>query len=520
VAYINELNVTKQGDSIIFLDLNQSPKDRAQSDHIRTLGVMGLHQSARRLGLPSTTLHWSSYWEQDDVILYLTKWLDKVGSKRPIFGFSNLFGLDIFGSTTENPSNVTLAQRIKENFPDSKLIVGGPNPVCVTKPLVKLDALFYGRALWLMERWLQDKPIPKVNTGVNEFGIPIYFNDVAVIPEDPIVPDFHDDYCIGEQDIVTFETRLGCKFNCTFCGYEFRGNKDPYNANAEHIIAFMEEANGKGLTRFSIVDDTFNEEQSKLDLMLDVTRQLRFKPRIVGFNRFDVMAHKRKHIEILDEIGFHGHFWGIETFHPKASKAIRKTARTDKFIEVLQHIRDEYPHWFTTGSIIVGIPPESTDEAYEMAKRYIGEGLFSGVNLHALMVRKYAEGISDSDADFARDPMKYGITLTGNEPEGDSYHDWTTPYGSYREAKICKDRILKLALRNGIGPVNPWNALSKDAMGHKLFTKEGKDKMGREIIANHHDDNANNYFTRSFLSDWERLVGNYVKRKLEYVETL
>ena len=100
MAYINELNVTKQGDSIIFLDLNQSPAERAQSDHIRTLGVMGLHQSALRMGLPSTTLHWASYWDQEDVIKYIDKWLKTVGSTSPIYGFSKLFGLDIFCSTT------------------------------------------------------------------------------------------------------------------------------------------------------------------------------------------------------------------------------------------------------------------------------------------------------------------------------------------------------------------------------------------------------------------------------------
>ena len=75
-------------------------------------------------------------------------------------------------------------------------------------------------------------------------------------------------------------------------------------------------------------------------------------------------------------------------------------------------------------------------------------------------------------------------------------------------------------MRNGIGPVNPWNALSKDAIGHKLFTVEGKEKMSAGVKAHHHIDNAKGYFTESFISDWELLIRNYVNRKLEYVETL
>ena len=36
----------------------------------------------------------------------------------------------------------------------------------------------------------------------------------------------HDDYCLDSQDTLTFEIRKGCKFNCSFCSYEFRNAKD------------------------------------------------------------------------------------------------------------------------------------------------------------------------------------------------------------------------------------------------------------------------------------------------------
>lgn len=521
MAFINKINNTKHGDCIIFFDINQTPPQRIiQLDHIRTLGVMGLHQSAKKIGIPSTTLHWATFWEIEDIITYLTKWLDAVGCKRPIFGFSNLFGLDIFGGLNEAPKNVEIARKLKEVFPDSKIIVGGPNPVCQTEPYVKIDALFYGRALWLMERWLQDKPIPTANQDVNEFGIPIFFNPVAVVPEDPIVPDLDPDYCLNEHDVLTFETRLGCKFDCSFCSYEFRDNKDPHNANEDNVLEYLEGAGKLGVTRFSIVDDTFNEDKSKLDLMLRVVRQLDYQPRIVGFNRFDILVGKRDQIDILDEIGFHGHLWGIETFHPQASKAIKKTARPDKFFKTLELIRDEYPHWWVTGSMIVGIPPESTEHAWEMGKRYINEKLFSGINVHPLMLRKFSEGISDSSAHFTRNPEKYGLHLTGEDKLHDSYFDWTSEVGSYKEAISCSNKIMKLGLKSGVSPMSPWTAVSKDALGHNLFTPEGKNLFHKSTAENSTEDDGRAFFQDLFLQDYRTLIDDYVKRKLKYVETV
>ena len=521
MAYINEINNTTHGDSVIFLDINQIQRERIiQLEHIRTLGVMGLHQSVLKLGLPCTTMHWASYWNTDDAITYITKWLNSVGGKRPIFGFSNLFGLDIFGDGAPHTDNIVLAKKIKEHFPDSKIIVGGPNPVCITEPHVKLDGLFYGRALWLMERWLQDKSIPTANQDVNEFGIPIFFNPVAVVPEDPIVPDLHPDYCLSEEDVLTFETRLGCKFDCTFCGYEFRGNKDPHNANEDNVLAYLEEAKSYGITRFSIVDDTFNEDKSKLDLMLNVVRQLDYQPRIAGFNRFDILVGKRDTIDVLDEIGFHGHLWGIETFHPEASKKIKKTARPDRFFKTLELIRDEYPHWWVTGSMIVGIPPETSEHSIEMAKRYIGDKLFSAINAHPLFLRKFSEGISDSQADFTRNPEKYGLYLTGKEDPNDHFSDWASEYGSYKEANTCADRIQKLAITNGVTPISPWTAISKDAIGHKLFSKAGKEQFTKNVIEHNADGFNRQYFTDLFLQDFKTIIANYVVRKLNYVETL
>ncbi len=254
--------------------------------------------------------------------------------------------------------------------------------------------------------------------------------------------------------------------------------------------------------------------------MLSVVRQLDYQPRIVGFNRFDILVGKRDQIDILDEIGFHGHLWGIETFHPQASKAIKKTARPDKFFKTLELIRDEYPHWWVTGSMIVGIPPESTEHAWEMGKRYINEKLFSGINVHPLMLRKFSEGISDSSAHFTRNPEKYGLHLTGKDTLHDSYFDWTSEVGSFNEAISCSNKIMKLGLKSGVSPMSPWTAVSKDALGHNLFTPEGKNLFHKSTAENSTEDDGRAFFQDLFEQDYRTLIDDYVKRKLKYVETV
>lgn len=525
MANLNLTDNTKHGDTVILLDLHWRYDENAQLEHIRTLSLMALHQSIERLGIPATTIHYASNWNKEDIIRYIDKWMSKTGTKRPIFAYSSLFGMDIFGSTSNNPENLKLANLIKSTWPDSKQILGGPNPIPTNEPLTKLDAIFNGRALWLMELWLQDKPIPSVNHYVNDYGIDTFFNPTSAIPEDPIVPHLHEDYCLGPQDILSFETRLGCKFNCTFCSYEFRGAKNTKDAQVAHLVEFFEEAKQFGIKRFSCVDDTFNEEHQKVELLHSAVKQLDYQPRIVGFNRFDIMHHYQDQgqMEMFDEMGFHGHFWGIESLHPQASKVVRKRSRTDEFFKLLEKIRDDYPHWWTTGSFITGIPGESVDHAYEMAKRYLGDGLISGYGVHPLMLKKHGENQSDSEADLVKDPAKYGIYLTGKEKPWELLLDWVSEDSSYAEAKKARDRMAKLAFKNGIGIITPWEALCKDALGTPMFTREGKKEFGDKLIEASRQGGEDKILevTKYFFNEgYNQLIEDYVSRKFKYVDSL
>ena len=49
----------------------------------------------------------------------------------------------------------------------------------------------------------------------------------------------------------TIELSLGCKFNCSFCGYDYRNNKNPQIAKLEDVVESLQTAyDVAGITRF------------------------------------------------------------------------------------------------------------------------------------------------------------------------------------------------------------------------------------------------------------------------------
>jgi hypothetical protein len=69
-----------------------------------------------------------------------------------------------------------------------------------------------------------------------------------------------------------------------------------------------------GVSTYSIVDDTFNDNEYKLDLILEAVKQLTFKPIFWAYTRLDLLETK-KQIEKLYEIGVRGYYFGIETLN-------------------------------------------------------------------------------------------------------------------------------------------------------------------------------------------------------------
>ena len=357
-------------DGAIILEVTNQKNDPHWSSIIRPLAPFALHETFLKRNIPSTVINYTDFWDSEVLAQKLITWCNLNNVKKPFLLGSSLFNHNILNPDKPFAKTVEI---LKQNF-DCKLILGGPSNDYDFRPgFLKPDLIFSGRALHLFEHWIDgdyNLEITKVK------GLDLVMLKNNDIIEQPIVTKLYEDYCLTEKDILNFETRLGCKFNCTFCSYEFRNAKKVKDSSCETLYEFFKQAKDEyGITHFSCVDDTFNEDDDKIDNLYNAVTKLDYVPTIVGYSRFDVMLAKQHQVEKLDKMGFHGHFFGIESLHPVANKKIRKGTDKEKAFEFLRMLKQDYPHWHKCSAYIIGLPEEPFEHIMEVMKVFTSEKL-------------------------------------------------------------------------------------------------------------------------------------------------
>ncbi len=274
-------------DGAVILEVTNQKNDPHWSSIIRPLAPFALHEVFVKRNIPSTVINYVDFWEPDVLADKIISWCNNNNIKKPFLLGSSLFNHNILNT------DKTLAKTIKilkQNL-DCKLILGGPtNDYRYESGMLKPDLIFSGRALHLFEHWIDGDYELEL---IDHYGLPMVVLPNTDIVEQPVVSKLYEDYCLSSKDILNFETRLGCKFNCTFCSFEFRNAKKVKDSTCEELYDFFKQAKDKyGITHFSCVDDTFNEDDDKIDNLYNAITKLDYVPTIVGYSRFDVMLAK------------------------------------------------------------------------------------------------------------------------------------------------------------------------------------------------------------------------------------
>jgi len=318
--------------------------------------------------------------------------------------------------------------------------------------------------------------------------------------------------------MITFETRLGCKFNCAFCNYEFRNAKNIRDASSEELYNFFNTANNKyGVKYFSVADDTFNEDDEKLLNVKQATDQLNFKPLMAGFTRFDILMGRPQQAELLDDIGFWGHFFGIETLHREASKKIRKGIRHQEAYRFLKEFKEYYPHHWVCSGYIIGLPPEPLEHVYEVWDHMIKNNLIDGGIINDLILYRHQDyhGSHDLDSsDMSREPEKYGFKITGKI---DGIYQWQTEYMNNKIAEIHTAKLSNKLLTKGIPIIDGWEALGRTALGVSNFFDPLEKQQYKDSLKK---SNGLLYIKDSSAEKRLHHVNNYILRKKAYVKSL
>lgn len=174
---------------------------------------------------------------------------------------------------------------------------------------------------------------------------------------------------IQKDEVLTLESARGCIFKCSFCDFQLLGKKkldylrDPNDLYNEIISQYET----YGTTKFFLTEDTFNDTEEKIDMLLGITRKLPFTPEYMGYIRADLLAAKPHTIPKLVEAGFTSMHFGIESFNHNANKSIGKGMSTDKLKQTLLDIKRYHPEVYVNATFITGLPGETCDEIRQSA---------------------------------------------------------------------------------------------------------------------------------------------------------
>ena len=273
---------------ILLSDLGTKPTRAGNlQNNSRSSGALHIVEIANSMGVESTNIDYWREWGVDNLRKCITNWFGD--DPEPWIGLSG----SIDGSSTQEFKNLTYL--LKREIPNLKVILGGYRVPVGEEDWV--DFAFIGRSGNIFTEWLHGNDLEKYVFSENPLT---YKNPHGQILEKPVSPMLQSTDFWSDKETHTIELALGCKFNCSFCGYDFRNNKNPVLIDPEKVYNTLKDAHDNyGIRNFVLADDTINEIDDKLNLLGDIVEQLDFEPNFMAFVRADVLAAKPHQIELL-----------------------------------------------------------------------------------------------------------------------------------------------------------------------------------------------------------------------------
>ena len=375
--------MTKEYDCIFFTDM----PDKALT--WKTLGAYKLANVLRDLGYSCLVVDHLHCFTNSNIESLLE---NSVSKKTKFVGFNVGFFANTEGSQPLNPfakhsvrfgeMNINesfcpqgkefedvLIAKVKSLNSNCKIVIGGAQAISHQVSNQNIDYLVVGYAevsvVNLMRHLEGNETLQKSYKNLNgvilvddrnasEFDFSK--SSMTWLPED-----------IGNSKVLPLEVSRGCIFNCKFCQYPMRGKKtNEHLRSAESIYHELQRNYDQyGISTYTLVDDTFNDDDEKLDAFLAAVKRLTFQPIFWCYARLDLLVGKPDRMTKLYDIGIRAMFLGIETLHREAGMAVGKGMHSHKQIKTVQDIRNTYGNDVQIhGNFIVGLPGEplsSTD---------------------------------------------------------------------------------------------------------------------------------------------------------------
>ena len=357
-----------------------------------------------------------------------------------------------------------IIDHIKIKFPSTKIIVGGTNGFF--KGISKADLYLEGfveNAINDLVNFILDRP--------HSFPIEIFnsknvvnctkhypLTDTANLETIYTPSDF-----ISPHETLVIEFSRGCIFKCKFCDFPLIGkNKNDYLRSEESLYnEFLRNYTEHKVTRYIIADDTFNDNELKIDQLVNVANRLPFKLELMGFVRPDLMHSRKNSLDKMVGAGFKAMHFGIESFNPEASKSIGKAFNGTKLKDYLKEIKNKHPGLFLHGSFIVGLPYED-GESFSQGISWCNDSmLLDSWSIYNLTI-PINNGFSHNSY-FSNNWMMYGYE---KKAQSGSKIIWKNKHFDALSARSFATKINLKHYPNK--KTNPWAAFATSGLGYNV----------------------------------------------------
>lgn len=375
--------------------------DSGSSVTRRTMGAYKIASMMRSKEWKVEVIDWVTKWSNEQLSTYLDKF-----EKIDLFAFGNLWMDDAFV--------IDKIKFLKGRYSNAKYLLGGPRPY---QQDFGADIMIFGyaeHALYpALDFLFNNGPIPK---GVMPYFAP---NSLLIDANKDYraleIPNYNVDYqesdFILPTDVLTLEMTRGCRFRCKYCSYAFLGVKEDHSRSEDSIYnEIMNNYIKWGTTNYLIADDTFNDRDIKIERLANVVKRLPFEPNFTAFIRLDLVISRPRQLDLLIDARVWGHFYGVETFHPDAAKAIGKGMHPDKIKQGLLNTKEAFMKklglYRGTCGMIAGLPFEPVESWYESL-----EWMHNNWDCYLFWALHIStDPFIDTHSDFSIDAKKYGYT--------------------------------------------------------------------------------------------------------------
>ena len=329
----------------------------------RTLGGHRIASYLREQGWDIEVLDFLMSWELEQLKEFTRS---RVTSKTVWIGVGGTF--PIHNATIES-----YLVWFKEKYPKVKIIVGGNFSHYF--PTADWYVTGFGeRAIDALLKHIcgtETEPL-KYKLGFNGKKTVDGNTDYPSFPMKSLRTKYQDRDFILEDETLLTELGRGCVFNCSFCNFPVLGIKEDHTRDAEDFYLELQDTYDRyGVTKYMLSDETVNDYTAKLEKFAGATRRLSFKPRLFGFARADLLVSRRQDWDLMIEMGFVGHHYGIESANPKTVKAIGKGMNPERILSGLLEARSyfrKHGYYRSSISIIAGLPYETRETFSSLVK--------------------------------------------------------------------------------------------------------------------------------------------------------